>query len=353
MNKALVNTLRLGILASVLLLVPIKGPDAQLAHQCVTFETDFIDCPSCGCSNPGTFSGDVVAESSPTGIQSILNTSWSCGAPTACATVACSGDYPQAVSDSGCCIADGSTCASNEPCCPGTICRSTGNCGVCSEPGQSCGTSSDCCSGLTCSNGTCSTPHSSCLYCPNPDPGCYPIPCGSSPILLDVGAQGFWLTSAANGVKFDIAGTGVPIQIGWTASGSQNAFLALPGADGFVHSGRQLFGNFTPQPSSEIPNGFLALAVYDSPTNGGNGDGLIDSSDAIFPSLRLWIDANHDAISQPDELRTLPSLGVTSISLNYKLDRRTDQYGNVLRYRSQVNPGGGTQVGGRHMTSFS
>jgi len=133
--------------------------------------------------------------------------------------------------------------------------------------------------------------------------------------------------------------------MGWTAANSNNAFLALPGADGLVHNGKQLFGTFTSQPPSGTPNGFAALAVYDNPMNGGNGDGVIDSRDAIFGSLRLWLDTNHDGISQLEELHTLPSLGVTSISLTYKLSERTDQYGNVFRYRAQVNPGDATNTG--------
>jgi hypothetical protein len=145
------------------------------------------------------------------------------------------------------------------------------------------------------------------------------------------------LTDAANGVKFDIAGTGA-VQMGWTEQGADNAFLALPGADGLVHNGKQLFGNFTPQPASDDPNGFAALAVYDQPANGGNGDGVIDSQDAVFALLRLWIDANHDGISQPEELHTLPSMGVVSISLNYKLSSRVDQYGNVFRFKAAVDP---------------
>lgn len=168
--------------------------------------------------------------------------------------------------------------------------------------------------------------------------------CGS-PIILDISGQGFNLTNAANGVSFDITGTGTPVQMGWIAPGANNAFLTLPGADGLVHNGQQLFGNFTPQPASTTPNGFAALAVYDDPKNGGNGDGMIDSRDAVFASLRLWIDANHDGISQPEELHTLPSLGVTSISLNYKVAQRTDQFGNVFRYRAQVDPGDTTNTG--------
>jgi len=178
------------------------------------------------------------------------------------------------------------------------------------------------------------------------DPRLKSCPSGcSSPILIDISGKGFVLTDATDGVKFDISGTGTPIQMGWTASGADNAFLALPSTDGLVHSGKQLFGNYTPQPASATPNGFAALAVYDDPKYGGNGDGIIDARDAVFASLRLWIDANHDGISQPEELHTLPSLGVNSISLTYTEDRRTDQYGNVFRYHAQVNPGDATSTG--------
>jgi len=83
-------------------------------------------------------------------------------------------------------------------------------------------------------------------------------------------------------VVFDISGTGHPVQISWTASGSTNAFLALPASDGLIHGGKELFGGSTPQPESTEPNGFRALAFYDLPENGGNGDGVIDAHDAIF-----------------------------------------------------------------------
>jgi hypothetical protein len=157
-----------------------------------------------------------------------------------------------------------------------------------------------------------------------------------SPVIIDTTGEGFHLTSAKNGVKFDIAGDGHPIQMGWTARGSTNAFLALP-RDGKITNGKELFGNFTPQPPSNHPNGFLALSVYDLPENGGNGDGVIDAQDAIFPSLVLWIDSNHDGVAQPEEMHSLPELGVFSISLDYKLSWRVDQFGNLFRYKSQIN----------------
>lgn len=160
---------------------------------------------------------------------------------------------------------------------------------------------------------------------------------GCSPIILDIDGKGFNLTSAAGGVFFDISATGHPVQMGWTAMGADNAFLALPAADGLVHNGKQLFGNFTPQPPSQNPNGFAALAIYDDPKNGGNGNGMIDPGDAIYSSLRLWIDANHDGICQPEELHTLASLGVQTISLHYTLSERVDQYGNHFRDKAAVD----------------
>jgi hypothetical protein len=166
-----------------------------------------------------------------------------------------------------------------------------------------------------------------------------------TPIVIDTTGRGYHLTSAQNGVKFDLVGDGHPIQTAWTDAESGNAFLALDrNGNGKIDSGKELFGDDTNQPESNSPNGYLALAVFDMPENGGNGDGIIDEHDRVWSSLRLWIDSNHDGISQPSELFTLPQLGVRSISLKYTLSRRTDEFGNAFRFKGSINPEHGDGV---------
>ncbi len=170
-----------------------------------------------------------------------------------------------------------------------------------------------------------------------------------TPIVIDINGNGFSLTSAANGVDFDLDSDGTREHLSWTSGISDEAWLVLDrNNNGLIDNGTELFGNVTPQPDppqGEERNGFLALAEYDKPANGGNDDNQIDARDVIFAQLKLWQDRNHNGISEANELQSLSVSPIRILELNYRESRRTDEHGNRFKYRAKVRDARGAQIG--------
>src|SRR5215213_8454494 len=151
---------------------------------------------------------------------------------------------------------------------------------------------------------------------------------GGSPVVVDMNGDGFSLTDYAGGVNFDLNADGMAEHLSWTAVGSDDAWLVLDrNGNGVVDNGKEMFGNFTFQSeplSSVEKNGFRALAEWDKPENGGNGDSAITQSDDVFRKLRLWRDANQNGLSDPGELHGLWEYRIETLSFDYRESRRRD-----------------------------
>jgi hypothetical protein len=129
-----------------------------------------------------------------------------------------------------------------------------------------------------------------------------------SPIVIRIDDGDICLTAPE--VLFDLAGTGRPQLLGWTRAGVDEGFLVLDrDGDGMITSGREMFGNFTPLSWTLggilADNGFDALRWFDELPQGGDADGWITSQDAVFSRLGLWVDSNHNGVTDAGELRTL------------------------------------------------
>jgi trimeric autotransporter adhesin len=156
-----------------------------------------------------------------------------------------------------------------------------------------------------------------------------------SPLVIDLGNNGINLGPAGVGVYFDMDANGTRDHLQWVQAGGDEGFLALDrSGNGVVDDGAELFGVGTPMilEGRNAPNGFVGLAQYDSRQLGGNDDGLITEADAIWPQLRIWLDANADGVSTLDEMRTLKSTGLTALETIPKRRKYVDDAGNFIPY---------------------
>ena len=136
------------------------------------------------------------------------------------------------------------------------------------------------------------------------------------PLVVDLAGDGVAPLRLAEGVAFDLTGTGLARAVAWPAAGDPLLAIDLDGS-GAIESGRELFGNYTEGPGgARFASGFAALAVYDHPLRGGNGDGLIDANDAVWGRLLLWGDTDRDGKSRSAELAAIATSRLSSLTLS-------------------------------------
>lgn len=170
------------------------------------------------------------------------------------------------------------------------------------------------------------------------------------PLAIDLDGNGIQTTgiSGSNPILFDHDADGIRTGTGWVSGG--DAWLVMDrNGNGTIDSGRELFGvdtQITTQSyggSLNYPvtrtasNGFEALSALDD-----NHDHVFDAQDAAFGQVQLWQDFNQDGISQANELSTLSSKGVVSISLASSTSTQDLGNGNSITAAATVTRSNGS-----------
>jgi hypothetical protein len=171
---------------------------------------------------------------------------------------------------------------------------------------------------------------------PPPPPDTLTTEDACEPLVIDLNGDGVQTTGTDDMVWFDLDGNGAKDHLTWTNANTQEGFLwvNLFGKNR-VDNGSELFGIGTVMPDgSKAPDGFTALAIYDQAAQGGNGDGIIDARDAVWTKLRVWVDANHNAVCDPGEVWPLAAYGIDGISLTTVTTNTVDAAGNRHELRA-------------------
>jgi len=170
--------------------------------------------------------------------------------------------------------------------------------------------------------------------------------CSYSPIILSmVHGQKFNISSAENGVWFDLNADGKKHKTAWPVDVANVGFLYIRTAANItvhnldtgetttkanpeLNTGYSLFGNY-----GGYKNGFEKLKTFDKEKYTGVADGKLDAADSIWTpdSLLVWFDLNRNGIVEDSELKSLDSLGIERLDLDYKTTNRVDGDGNQLQ----------------------
>lgn len=148
----------------------------------------------------------------------------------------------------------------------------------------------------------------------------------------------------AGSVMFDLFGEGKDIHIEWMSTEGdgflvddrKGAVTKAARTDGVI-TGNELFGS-----AGGYDNGYIKLAMVSNHNRiAMQGNQMVQLANALkgdeLKGLKVWVDKNHDAKVQANELSTLDALGITEVSI--WPNRETNERGETLIRSSYVEKG--------------
>lgn len=184
-----------------------------------------------------------------------------------------------------------------------------------------------------------------------------------TPLVLDLGRPHIRTSSDTWGTYFNIANAvtnegakDISIRTAWLGghlekiqdpSGkdfwtrrADDAFLAIPDADGKIQTSAQLIGSQTEVDGVKYENGFEALraiAGKDCSSEDIKNRYLGPWDEAYQNILKVWTDANRNGVNEEGELSTLQESHVAAINTCYiKHREELDLYGNETKLRAAM-----------------
>ncbi|OOY18670.1 hypothetical protein BMI86_19990 [Thioclava sp. DLFJ5-1] len=148
---------------------------------------------------------------------------------------------------------------------------------------------------------------------------------GLYPVALDLDGDGLEL-SIGNGVGFDVDGDGFLENTTWAAA--DDGFLVIDldadgsiseiGGDGIIDQAAELaFAVWAAEGATDLQALAEATDVDGNLIFDSNGDGVLDASDNVWASMKVFQDLDQDGQVDEAELRTLDDWSITQINLSY------------------------------------
>lgn len=148
---------------------------------------------------------------------------------------------------------------------------------------------------------------------------------GLYPVVLDLDGDGVEL-SLGNGTQFDNDGDGYLENTTWVAADDgflvvdldANGNISADGGDGDIHLAEEIaFAAWAEAGATDLQALAEATDADGNLIFDTNGDGILDSSDSVWNSMKVFQDLDQDGEVDEGELKTLDEWGISQINLSY------------------------------------